>query len=268
MALQEEIKEYLNESESHLDKIGDDIEDFFSELETEENAFSEEMESEAFSTYEWAPRTEVSSAQRDARDKYEQWYNAVEPVVYDYLPRRYEEFDEMHEKTLNYLNLESGFTESAPETPMERAVDIVNLIDGQKSIVMAAPNRVAAKQFNARKDISADVEADELLRARELYEDGLVREGGVIAGVALERHLMTVCETSDREVDYDPSHSIGRLAQSLYEADVILNSPMKRLKYLGGIRGDCAHPEHEPNSEDVERLLNGAEEFIRNGFEG
>lgn len=267
MELQEEMEEYLCEVEKTLAEIEDDVEAFFSDLETQENPFSKEADSDALSTYEWAPRTEINPAQRRAREKYEQWYNSVEPLVYEYLPRRYEEFEDTHSKIIKYLNLNSGITKSAPADPMERAVEIISILDGQRSIAKAAPNRVAAEQFNARKEISADVEADELLRAKQLFENGLVRESGVIAGVALERHLLTMCETSDKEIEYDATHSIDRLAQSLYEADEIRNSPMKRLKHLGGVRGDCAHPGDEPNSESVERLLNDTEEFVRNGFE-
>lgn len=267
MGFQEEMAEYIEEEEESLNGIEDDLEEFFSEVETQENAFSREADSDVVSAHEWVPRTETSPAQRRAREKYEQWYTAVEPLVYQYLPRRHEEFEEMHSKITNYVNLESGIFESTPENPMVRKIQIIDILDGQRSVAKAAPNRMAAERFNARKEISAQVEEDEIIRARQLFEDDLIRAGGVIAGVALERRLLTMCETSERNIDYDPNHGIDRLAQSLYEADEIRNTPMKHLKHLGGIRGDCAHPGKEPNPDDVERLINDAEEYIREGFE-
>lgn len=267
MKFQEEMAEYIEEEEENLNGIEDDLEEFFSELETQENAFSREADSSVVSAHEWVPRTETSPAQRRVREKYEQWYNAVEPLVYQYLPRRYEEFEEIHQKITNYINLDSGIFESAPENPMERSIQIIDILDEQRSIAKAAPNRVAAERFNARKEISAQVEEDEIIRARQLFEDNLIRASGVIAGVALERRLLTMCETSERDIDYDTSHGIDRLAQSLYEADEIRNTPMKHLQHLGGIRGDCAHPGKEPNPDDVERLINDTEEYIREGFE-
>lgn len=267
MGFQEEMAEYIEEVGENLDGIEGDIEEFFSEVETRENAFSREADSSVVSAHEWVPRTETSPAQRRVREKYEQWYNAVEPLVYQYLPRRYEEFEEMHSKITNYVNLDSGIFESAPENPMERGVEMIDILDGQQSIAKAAPNRVDAERFNARKEISTQVEEDEITRASQLFEEGLVRAGGVIAGVALERRLLTMCETSERDIEYDPNHSIERLSQSLYEADEIRNTPMKHLKHLGGIRGDCAHPGKEPNPDDVERLIEDAEQYIREGFE-
>jgi hypothetical protein len=267
MGLQEEMAEYIEEEEENLNGIEDDVEEFFSEIETQESAFSKEADSSVVSAHEWVARTETSPAQRRAREKYEQWYTAIEPLVYQYLPRRCEEFEEMHSKMTNYINLDSGIFESVPEDPMERAIKMIDILDGQRSIAKAAPKRVAAERFNARKEISAQVEEDEIIRARRLFEDDLIRASGVIAGVALERRLLTMCETSERDIDYDPNHSIDRLAQSLYDADEIQKTPMKHLKHLGGIRGDCAHPGKEPNPDDVERLINDAEEYIREGFE-
>lgn len=267
MGFQEEMAEYIEEEEENLNGIEDDLEEFFSGLETQEDALSRESDSSVLSGHEWVPRTETSSAQRRAREKYEQWYNAVEPLVYQYLPRRHGEFEEMHSKITNYINLDFGFFELAPENPMERGIQVIDILDGQRSIAKAAPNRVAAERFNARKEISAQVEEDEIIRARRLFEDDLIRASGVIAGVALERRLLTMCETSERDIDYDPNHSIDRLAQSLYDTGEIRKTPMKHLKHLGGIRGDCAHPGKEPNPDDVERLINDAEEYIREGFE-
>lgn len=266
MRFQEEMAEYIEEVEGNLDGIENDLGEFFSEVETRENAFSKEADSSVVSAHEWVPRTETSPAQRRVREKYEQWYNAVEPLIYQYLPRRYEEFEEMRSKIIDYVNLDSGILQSAPEDPVERGVEIIDILDGQQSIVKAAPNRVDAERFNARKEISAQVEEDEITRARQLFEEGLVRAGGVIAGVALERRLLTMCETSERGIEYDPNHSIERLSQSLYEADEIRNTPMKHLKHLGGIRGDCAHPGKEPNPDDVERLIDDTEQYIREGF--
>jgi len=267
MGLEEEMNAYLEEVEEELSGIEDDLEDFFSNLETQENPFSKQVDSDAFATYEWVPRTEISPAQRRIREKYERWYGAVDPLVYEYLPRRYDEFEGARSKIIDYINLNSGVLDTIPRNPAERTVEIINLIDGQRSIAKAAPNRVTARQFDTRKEISEDIEQDEIKRARQLFGDNLIRESGVIAGVALERHLLTMCEMSEKGVDYNPDHSIERLAQSLYEANEIEKTPMKRLRYLGDVRGSCAHPGEELDPQEVERLLVGAEEFLQGGFD-
>lgn len=267
MSLQEEMETYLEEVEQKLSGFEDDLEAFFSTLETQENPFSKEADSNALTTYEWVPRTKVNPAQRRAKEKYEQWYGAVEPVVYEYLPRRHEEFTDSRQKVIKHINLNMGLFDSVPEDPMEKAVEIIDLVDGQRSMVKAAPNRIVAKRFNARKEISANIEQNEIERAKQLFRDELIRESGVIAGVALERHLLTMCEISEKDVNYNPDHSIERLAQSLYKANEIEQTPMKYLSFLGDIRGDCAHPSGELDSQMVKRLLDGAEQFIRDGFD-
>lgn len=261
------MEAYLGETEQKLNGFEDDIKAFFSTLEVRENPFLKEADSDTLATYEWVPRISVNPAQRSAKEKYEQWYGAVEPVVYEYLPRRYEEFTDSRQEVLKHINLDTGLFDSAPEDPMEKAIEIIDLVDGQRNMVKAAPNRVAAKRFDARKEISVNMEQNEIERAKQLFRDELIRESGVIAGVALERHLLTMCETPEKNIDYNPNHSIERLAQSLYEANEIEQTPMKHLSFLGDIRGDCAHPSGELDPQMVERLLNDAEQFIREGFD-
>ena len=267
MGFQEEMTDYLEETEERLNGIEDDLEEYFTSLETKKNPFSEEIEI-GNASYQWVPRTENSPAQSRARDKYEDWYNGVEIIVYQYMPRRYEDFQDGHTKIIDYLTLDTGWLETPPEDPIEWKVKVMEILNGQRSIAKSAPSRVAAEQFKARKEISAQVEDDEITRARRLFEDGLIREGGVIAGVALERRLLTMCETSERDIDYNPSHSIDRLSQTLHDdANEIRTQDMKHLQYLGSIRGKCAHPGEEPDEQEVERLLTHTEEYLREGFE-
>lgn len=152
MGFQDEMAEYIEDADEYLTEIEEDIRSFFAELDIveQENMLLKDIDADA-RTYEWAPRTETSSAQKEARQKYEQWYNAVEPLVYQYLPRRYDEFEESRSKIIRYLSLKSRFWESPPEDPIQRAVEIVELLHGQQSIVKSTLSRVAAERFNARK---------------------------------------------------------------------------------------------------------------------
>lgn len=260
MDLREEIEVYLEEEEENLEGIENDLQTFFSRVETREN----DVSTDELPIYEWIPLTRTIPAQRRARKKYESWYNSVEALVYGYLPRRLEEFEEDYTEFKKLLNLETGWLDSPPENPEEVFVDMMNILDNQRSIAGAIPDRVNAEQFRAKERISGEVEKDELKRANQLFDEDMIRESGVIAGVALERRLLTMCELSEREIDYEQEHGIDRLAQSLYECDEISKSHMKRLKYLGSLRGECAHPGEEPEPSDVRRLLNDTEDFIRN----
>jgi hypothetical protein len=260
MELREEIEAYLEEEDENLEGIEADLQSFFSQVETRQT----EISTDEFPVYEWVPLTKTIPAQRRARNKYERWYNSVEALVYGYLPRRLEEFEEDYTEFKKLLNLETGWFDSPPENPEEMFVKMMNILNNQQGIAEAIPNRVDAEQFRAKEQISGEVEKDELKRANQLFNEDLIRESGVIAGVALERRLLTMCELSEREIDYEQEHGIDRLAQSLYESGEISKSHIKRLKYLGSLRGECAHPGEEPEPSDVRRLLNDTEDFIRN----
>lgn len=57
---------------------------------------------------------------------------------------------------------------------------------------------------------------------------------------------------------------IDALAQKLFENDIIDKSPYQHLKHLSSVRADCAHAnEEDPEEDDVERLLDDAEDYIR-----
>lgn len=131
-------------------------------------------------------------------------------------------------------------------------------------MLKSIPSKVQVEELRVRKQISKDVAQTELDKARELFNDGETRVSGVIAGVALERYLLMLCENSDEEIDYSYRDGISTLAQKLYEADEIESTAEKHLQHLADIRADCAHAnEEDPNEEDVRRLLEDVEDYVR-----
>lgn len=120
-----------------------------------------------------------------------------------------------------------------------------------------------SEQLRVTKRISERITGDEVQYARTLYEDNQPRAAGVIAGVALERHLLTLCETSSEELDFGFMDGISSLAQTLNEADVISDDDKRLLDHLGGIRNKCAHANgDEPTTGEVGRLISEASDFI------
>jgi len=138
----------------------------------------------------------------------------------------------------------------------------VDLFDEQRHILNSVPGRIESATLEAWQQISRRVEKEEIQQARELFDEEFIRASGVVAAVALERHLLTLCENSEGVEEYASNDGIARLSQTLYEADVIDKTAWNDLKSLASIRETCAHAE-EPKKPAVRRLINDSEDFIR-----
>ena len=125
------------------------------------------------------------------------------------------------------------------------------------------PAKLDAEKLRTRKQISGKLSRDEIQQARQLFNNDFIRASGVVAAVALERHLLTMCDNLDEVDHYDPTHGISRLAQTLKDSGVIDKTVWNDLRALASIRETCAHAE-EPKREAVRRLINDTEEIIRN----
>jgi hypothetical protein len=136
--------------------------------------------------------------------------------------------------------------------------------DSQMNLLASIPAKIRSERLTIRRQISNKITSDEIHRAKSLFNDGETRIAGVLAGVALERHLLTLCESSNQELEFGYMDGIASLAQTLSNAGEISNDDQRLLEYLGGIRNNCSHAnEGEPEPEEVDRLLTEAEQFIR-----
>lgn len=252
---EEEFNTHVDELEEEAGVIEKSLKSFFRQVNVRKGRF--------FGLINWWRQLDEESKQhqRKTRRRYEIWYNSSEPLVEEYMPHRIKEFRGNYEKFSELINLDDDIP--VPKDSNETLMEAIDVFDNQRSILESIPHRIEAEKFSAQKQISTRIEKDELQRAKELFSEDLIRSSGVLAGVALERHLLTACETSERDVQFDRTHSIERLSQSLYEADEIPKENHKQLTYLGSVRAKCAHAGEQPGSEEVERLINDVEDYIR-----
>lgn len=206
------------------------------------------------------PSGEVEDLQRDVSQKFEIWYNSATPLVSEYLPDRLDDFNEHYSNCKQRIELE-GSARSDPQ-------DVINNqnsdFDSMRNIVQSIPSRIHAEELKVRRQISENISQSELRAARNLFDEGEVRASGVIAGVALERYLLMKCENASSEVDFKHDDGINPLSQKLFEADEIGSTPRSHLEHLADIRADCAHAnEEDPHPDDVQRLLDDADDYIR-----
>lgn len=197
--------------------------------------------------------------QYDLLESYEEWYTEGRFLVANYLPERNPEF-EVHHNQLREKLIRKPESESAGMFQRE----LLGPLTSQKAILKTIPEKVELERLKARRQVSEKITTDEIHRAEKLLEENQIRPAGVIAGVALERHLLTLCETADQDLSFGYKDGIASLAKTLSNAGAINNNEERRLEYLGGIRNDCSHAnEEEPAENDVKRLINQAREFIQ-----
>lgn len=105
--------------------------------------------------------------------------------------------------------------------------------------------------------------AEELLRSSK--EEAIVRASGVVARVALERHLRTVAEVHCISIQMNPPHkkapAVEHVMTSLVKQSLLTPIQKSELDSLFKIANNCAHPKEAVILEDVERLIRRGKEL-------
>lgn len=202
---------------------------------------------------DWADVDEVD-------EQYELWYNQALTLVSEYMPEREADFRSAYADMDKFIHFDGmNYTKTDRYCGLLRRV-----ISRQKNILLSIPPKLETERLKVRKGISDEIVSEEIYQAKRLWDDGNIRAAGVVAGVAIERHLLTLCEVSDRDLEFNHSDGICSLAETLNQAGEITNTKNSQLGYLSNIRNDCAHAnEDEPDMREVERLIQQSEGIVR-----
>jgi hypothetical protein len=203
---------------------------------------------------------------RDIRHRYIVATNEAIPLIREYIPDEIDRFKDAQSAVELLIEFEeevgkkiSHMSVSVYSQHLGRALDI------QKNALLSILPRLDAEKLKIRKDISRELITKELAKAKDMFEEGHIRCAGILAGVALERHLITVCESSEKDIEYTYSDNITQYADELYNKGEITKSRKKQIVSLAGVRNDCGHAEQdEPKRNDVRRLVDQTEEIIKN----
>jgi len=193
-------------------------------------------------------------------EQYTVWYHSAEVIISEYLPKREPEFEQLYQSTDELLHFDY-----AEYKKVENYKGVLaRFVRKQTSYLRSIPRKLDIERLKVRKSISDRIVSDELLHAKDLWDEGDVRASGVVAGVALERHLYTLCEISEKEMDYGYMDGIASLATTLESSNEITLDEKKQLEWLGDIRNKCAHAtEEEPETRKVEMLIEQADEMVQ-----
>ncbi len=133
-----------------------------------------------------------------------------------------------------------------------------------RALFVSVLDEVASRALPMRTQLSLAVSADELNKAEEILahwggDEVMLRVSGVIARVALERHLFTLAETKAVTVSVNPpsksNAGVEDVLVSLQKAGVITPIQKSHLDSLFKIGNACGHPRDRVTEVDVKRLI-------------
>lgn len=252
----EEVDEYIEELDTLATEVIEKTESFF------ENMRVEYDDSRSLYINGWqTPTPDQKETQQEIQEAYQEWYAGSRVLVEEYMRKDLRDFERMREEFYKRITLQVSPDSTTGMHVYSTAHDNFTT---QRGIVNAIPRKLAAERLKAKEQISKSVAKDEVQRARDLLEEGLPRASGVTAGVALERHLLTMCQETDIELEYSHDDGIASLADTLYNADIIEKTTLNSLQTLSSIRNDCAHANQtEPNEHKVRRLIEDTDDYVR-----
>lgn len=240
-----------------LEELADEIEEHGIEI-IENIPLIYSPSSLGFGDYHWGmPSEELKKVQRAAVRLYQRWYSASYVLIDEYLDEtRREEFKELYQKIMG------DFQPKGPRYSSEKSEiidEFINRYDIQRGILSGIPEVVEIKEMNLRKLISADFVETELDEAEILFNHKFIRGAGALAGVALEKHLETMCQLNN--VQYNAKDTIDPLATALYTNKILDITELKKAQHLASIRNKCDHPNRITENE-VGELIYGVKKFV------
>ncbi|WP_455449741.1 hypothetical protein [Natrinema thermotolerans] len=253
----EAVDSYLEELNDLAEEILIETEWFFNSAEVERKVDRAVGEV----TYVWkTPNSNQKKQQQKIIEKYLEWYAGGRSLVSEYIPEELDEFENLKGDFYQRITLNTP-ARSSPKKTYSPAHDAFVT---QRGIVNSVSQIIAVEQLKVKKQISKSLSKDEVGKSRHLLDQGFPRASGVLAGIALERHLLTLCEESNEELDFHHDDGIASLSQTLYEGDEIDKTTLSALETLSSLRADCAHAnEKEPSEHKVRRLIEDTEDYIR-----
>jgi hypothetical protein len=133
-----------------------------------------------------------------------------------------------------------------------------------RALVISLEQELLSRELPVIAQLSFATAADELDKAQMLLDEGkgdepILRASGVVARVALERHLFTVADERGLIIVRNPPSKkkpdVDDVLNTLTKANIITAIQRAHLNSLFSIANNCAHPKEAVRIEDVQRLI-------------
>jgi hypothetical protein len=203
--------------------------------------------------------------------KGQQWYRGVRELMVQNGFSGVDEFDDCYmyypqrdsprsAHIRGHSDLEACFSGRRETVPAQ----FNRLFMKARSLANSLEAEVLSRELPVKSQLSFEVSASELETAENVLaeskgEEALMRASGVIARVALERHLYTVADVRKLQIVVNPPSKkhpdVEDVMQTLQRNGVITAIQKSQLDSLFKVANNCAHPEEAVNQGDVERLI-------------
>lgn len=187
--------------------------------------------------------------QRSVTREYQIWYSAASQLIKKYSPNRESEFTSCYSckdgfrlgGVFNALWLNAGERDGNVEAAVDK---YMNIFEMQRSLLLSIPAIAETNELDLRIIISNDLVNSEIGCAGYIFQkdkthDYCLRVAGILAGIALERHLKTKCELEAIPLPAAPT--LYPLIDALHKANKITPNQKAYLEAIAKTRNDCAH---------------------------
>lgn len=102
-----------------------------------------------------------------------------------------------------------------------------------------------------------------MFETKILFKTGYFPAAGAMAGVILEQHLKTLCESQNPPLKLR-GNTIDPLSETLKSAQIYDQTQHRRIQVMGDIRNRCSHSVANPASkEEVWELIEDVNKFMK-----
>lgn len=189
---------------------------------------------------------------RNVIKEYEIWFTGTNEIILQFINDREKEFFSS-DKNIRFIFDVLRKKNATEISNNENLKDVfIERFDIQRNLLRCIIPKIKMSEIKIKRMVSGDLIESELNQADYLFDKNFERAAGVITGVALERHLKTLCELHN--LDYENKDTIEPLAQELYRKKIIDKTLMKSIGHLASIRNKCSHPE-EIKKHEIRELI-------------
>ncbi|CAI3947949.1 unnamed protein product [Commensalibacter communis] len=207
------------------------------------------------------------------RDNYQQWYSLTLEIVKHILPSRLDDFKDHYQyqgaskglysdnyRIDDYCNKRKILQKNNFIIPFET---VIPHFQQQLSILKATKEMLSSTLLDLKALVQADLFDSEIDIAKELAKKGFFRAAGAICGVVIEKHLLTLCQNHNIEID-KKHPTISDLCEPLKKEEIISQPDWRSIQFCADIRNLCCHnKEQEPTEEQVDDLIDGTDKIIK-----
>lgn len=209
------------------------------------------------------------NVQPELANRGQHWYRGARELLAQHKYSGLQEFDDCYGREMprvvnisRYLVVEPSYF--TPSGRLDAFNQFQRSFRQARALVQALESELLSRELPVKTELSFEVVVSEMDAATDLLSaaqgnDILVRAAGVVARVALERHLFTVADARKLTIIKNPPHkpaaTADDVAQTLQKSGVITPIQKSQLDSLFKIGNYSAHPKETVTAGDVDRLI-------------